>query len=560
MEGVSSLQEIIRPDDFFTKIDLKDAYLTVPLHREDRKFIQIRWGGQLFQFKTLAFGLTSAPFLFTKILKPIVTFLRFQGFRLVIYLDDILLLNSCKREAEREFLAATELLEKCGFVINIEKSIGTPHQVIEFLGLIVDSRNLSLSLRAEKVDEIIRLCRNLFSKGSAPLREIAKVLGLFAWAIKAVPFAQSHYRDLQRLYIEGCVRFENNLNSLVLLDSGSKINLSWWVANLTKCNGKPMLAVDPELTIYSDASNSGWGGVLNGVSTRGPWTEADRLRHINELELLAALYSLKAFTSQLEGISIRLMMDNSTAVCYVNKAGGTRSKSLNNIAADIMCWCESRKISVHAVHLPGILNSLADLQSRWKRESSDWKLKTSIFSQLSELWAPEVDLFASHWNRQVARFMSWKPQPESVALDAFTQNWKNLKGYAFPPFNLIHRCLIKIRRDRADVLMVTPVWPSQQWWPTILELSYRPARILKPSEDLLLDATGISHPLLVRGSLLLAAWTLSGDDMKTEAFRREWCNYSWPAIAKPHQLLTKVPGTFGSIGALRGVKIPCLLL
>jgi hypothetical protein len=169
---------------------------------------------------------------------------------------------------------------------------------------------------------------------------------------------------------------------LVLLDNGSKINLSWWVANLIKY----------------------------------------RLRHINELELLATLYSLKAFTSQLEGISIRLMMDNSTAVCYVNKAGGTRSKSLNDIAADIMCWCESRKISVHAVHLPGILNSLADLQSRWKRESSDWKLKTSVFSKLSELWAPEVDLFASHWNRQVARFMSWKPQPESVALDAFTQN------------------------------------------------------------------------------------------------------------------------------------------
>jgi hypothetical protein len=209
MEGVSSLQEIIPPDDFFTKIDLKDAYLTVPLHQEDRKFIQIRWG-QLFQFKTLAFGLTSAPLLFTKILKPIVTFLRSRGFRLVIYLDDILLLNSCKKEAKREFLVATELLEKCGFFINVEKSIETPHQVIEFLGLIVDSRNLSLSLRAEKVDEIVRLCQNLLSKSSAPLREIAKVLGLFAWAIKAVPFTQSHYRDLQSLYIDGGVRFENN--------------------------------------------------------------------------------------------------------------------------------------------------------------------------------------------------------------------------------------------------------------------------------------------------------------------------------------------------------------
>ncbi|KZS20361.1 Uncharacterized protein APZ42_012970 [Daphnia magna] len=272
MEGISSLQEIIRSNDFFTKIDLKDAYLTVPLSKDDRKFIQIRWEGQLYQFKTLAFGLTSAPLLFTKILKPIVTFLRSQGHRLVIYLDDLLLLSFCKKEAEREFLVTTALLENCGFVINAEKSIGNPRQIIEYLGL----------------------------------------------------------------YIKGCALFDNNLTSLISLDKVSKNNLAWWVNNLEACNGRPMLAADPDITIYSDASNSGWGGVLNGVSTRGPWTKSDQLRHINELELLAALFSLKAFTSELEGISICLMMDNSTAVCYVNKAGGTRSKSLNDVALEIM--------------------------------------------------------------------------------------------------------------------------------------------------------------------------------------------------------------------------------
>ncbi len=94
-------------------------------------------------------------------------------------------------------MVTAALLDNCGFVINVEKSINTLRQIIEFLGFIVDSRNLSLSLRAEKVAEIIRLCQVLASKSSAPLLEVARVLGLFVWAIKAVPFAQSHYREFK---------------------------------------------------------------------------------------------------------------------------------------------------------------------------------------------------------------------------------------------------------------------------------------------------------------------------------------------------------------------------
>ncbi|KZS20290.1 Uncharacterized protein APZ42_013070 [Daphnia magna] len=153
-------------------------------------------------------------------------------------------------------------------------------------------------------------------------------------------------------------------------------------------------------------------------------------RQINELELLAALYSLKAFTSQLKRVSIRLMLDNSTAVCYVNKAGGTWLKSLNDMAVEIM-YGKGTQVT-----------------------------GGSIFAQLSEIWAPKADLFASILNRQVASYKSWLPQLKSVAVAAFRQNWKNWKGNAFPPFNLIQRYLIKIGRDRAEVLMVTPRRPA----------------------------------------------------------------------------------------------------
>jgi hypothetical protein len=66
MEGVSVMKGIVRKEDYFTKIDLQDAYyLTIPIHSDYRKFLQIMWEGSLFQFSCLCFGLSSAPWTFT---------------------------------------------------------------------------------------------------------------------------------------------------------------------------------------------------------------------------------------------------------------------------------------------------------------------------------------------------------------------------------------------------------------------------------------------------------------------------------------------------------------
>lgn len=76
---------------------------------------------------------------------------------MIIYLDDILILNSNAEGEGRDYFFAVSILENCGFLINLEKSVGTPEQVIEYLGLIIDSKSLSLSLRPEKTAEIIDL-------------------------------------------------------------------------------------------------------------------------------------------------------------------------------------------------------------------------------------------------------------------------------------------------------------------------------------------------------------------------------------------------------------------
>ena len=91
MESILSLRDILKKDDYMIKVDLKDAYLTVPIHTSHRKYLRFSWNGSNYQFKVLPFGLSTAPRIFTKIMRPVMAKLREQGLRLIIYLDDILL-------------------------------------------------------------------------------------------------------------------------------------------------------------------------------------------------------------------------------------------------------------------------------------------------------------------------------------------------------------------------------------------------------------------------------------------------------------------------------------
>ena len=431
---------------------------------------------------------------------------------------------------------------------------------MEYLGLVVNSLDLSFSLPKEKATAVKKMCFSALNCERVSLRTLASILGNFTWAIPSIPFAQSHYRSMQRFYIEQAHRFNRDLNSSCMLSPDARADLEWWVVNLESINGKRFFPSEPDLEIYSDTSLSGWGAFCNGIRTRGPWTTEDSLRHINELELLGALYAIQSFASASSKIAIRLFLDNATAVCYVNNCGGTKSSKLTSVAKSLALFCEERNILVEAVYLAGELNTIADKESRASTDSSDWRLEPSIFNRISCLRLVDIDLFASAWNTQLPYFCSWRPQPGASAVNAFSFNWSTCSGYAFPPFSLIFKCLEKVRRERACLCLVCPVWPSQPWFPILLELSCDVLLLLPSTPDLLTSPQGLPHPLLTNSSLRLAAWTLSGIPSQCKAFRRTWSNFSWPDAALTQTLLTNPPGGTGQIGVWEGVAIPYQIL
>lgn len=123
--------------------------------------------------------------------------------------------------------------------------------------------------------------------------------------------------------------------------------------------------------------------------------------------------------------------------------GGTHCIQYNKVNKLIWKLAISRNIWLNGCHLPG-KNICADRLSRAFKDNVEWQLCPKIFRAISMLWGePQIDLFASHANKQLATFVSWKPHQDVLHLDAFSFNLKEYYFYAFPPFALISVVLQK---------------------------------------------------------------------------------------------------------------------
>ena len=362
---------------------------------------------------------------------------------------------------------------------------------------------------------------------------------------------------MQRFYIRQAQKSEGDLNTVCTLSNEARNDLEWWVRNLESLNGKCFSSRIPDLEIYSDASLSGWGAVCNNVTTRGPWTSLEKTRHINELELLGAFFALRSFVGNSVGLNVTLYLDNTSAISYINKCGGTRSVRLTESAKELASFCESQSLTIEAFHLPGIHNVVADKESRALCDAGDWMLNRQVCRSIFDIWPCGLDLFASAWNAQLDSFVSWRPQPGALTTNAFSLNWNEFFAYIFPPFSMILRCVDKIRRDKANAVVICPVWPTQPWFPVLLEMTSDVPRLLPHSATLLTSPTDESHPLIQTRVLKLAAWRLSGEAFRSKAFRNHWSTYSWPASGKTLSQHTNRPGITGSIGVYEGISIPC---
>ena len=207
--------------------------------------------------------------------------------------------------------------------------------------------------------------------------------------------------------------------------------------------------------------------------------------------------------------------------------GPTKSPKCNAFAKSIWLWCIQKNIWISAAHISGARNEYPDYLSRMRHTTTEWSLREQVFHQIEGVYgSPLVDLFASRFNAKLPSFVSWKPDPIALAVDAFSLDWNDYKFYAFPPFSLVGKCLQKISADKATGILVAPLWTTQPWFVTLLEMLIAHPYMIRLKRDMLtLPGSCQIHPLVKK--LNLAICHISGQPYKSKMFRQKQQKLSW---------------------------------
>ncbi len=129
----------IQVGDWFVTVDLKDAYFSIQVVQQHRKFLRFAFGGNAYENKVVPFGLAVAPRMFTKCMDAALAPLRLQGIRVLNYLNDWLILAHSRELVSYHRDIILHHIRALGLRTNTKNSVLTPSRQTVFLGVHSDS-------------------------------------------------------------------------------------------------------------------------------------------------------------------------------------------------------------------------------------------------------------------------------------------------------------------------------------------------------------------------------------------------------------------------------------
>lgn len=471
-EDWRALLDYVEKDYFLFSFDLKSGYHHIEILPEHQTFLGFSWTSgnttKYYCFTVLPFGLTSAPFVFTKVLRPLVKFWRYNGVKIVLYLDDgcgtCQTLNGAK---EHSNLVKTSL-KNAGFVINSSKSNWDPCQSLLWLGLEWDLTLGRIKITDNRISNFLVAVQSLLDKAPyVNARDCATITGhVMSMSPVVGNLCRLKTRHLYKV-IESRSNWYSRINIGIHNDALEEI--FYWKNNIVKLNSRFLFSYRvPQFLSFSDASNVGCGGFLKGNEGRvcyRMWTANERAKSSTWRELKAIQFCLLAFRSSLEGNIVKWHSDNQGAVSILEV--GSPKSELHAIAIDIFSFCKNNKVILLPEWVPRDLNCYADNISKMI-DHDDWVTTKEFFLYIDSFWGPHtVDRFADSFNSHLPRFNSRFQVPGTERVDAFSVNWGGENNWLVPPLHQVTQVILHTVASSAQGTLIVPYWPSSGFWPYI---------------------------------------------------------------------------------------------
>ena len=367
IEGIKSSGE----GCFLAKTDIESAFRLIPVHPDDYELLGMYWNGKYYYDKALPFGLRSAPYLFNQLSEALEWILLHECHISLVYhiLDDFLLIEPSQDDCRISLLAMLQTFRNLNVPLAQGKTQG-PVQVIEFMGIILDTVRMEARLPEDKLSRIRESLSSFSKKGSCTLKELQSLIGTLNFACKVIPPG--------RPFLQRMIELTRNVKQPhhhIKLSAGFFKDLAMWKKFLRSWNGaKFFLSSTWEssdcLEFYTDASGAlGYGGIFLTKWFYGKWVPHHKLGQpgisIAWQELFAIVTACHIWGEHLQNRRLILHCDNESVVNVINSKR-SRIPRVMDLFRHLTFLTLQYNIYIRAKHVPGKRNEIADSLSRFQ--------------------------------------------------------------------------------------------------------------------------------------------------------------------------------------------------
>ena len=567
MDTLESVLNMVRPGCYMVSLDLESSFYALNVHPDHRKYLKVICMGKTWVFNKLPMGYAQSPYIFTKLMKIPLTYLRTEfGYTNAAFIDDLFLLEDTFDFAQQNAFDTVDTVQDLGYTVNVPKSGIKPQQKKNHLGMIIDSIQMIVTLTQEKIDKLIDHAQNILAKNSVQIRSLASLVGQMNAARFAVKFGPLHTKSLEIAKNMALVKNQGDFDGFMELSVLDKMDIKWWI-NICPNAYKSLIPPPVDCTIYTDASLSGYGFHLQGTQLKGGgrWSPQEATLHVNVLEIKAIKLAILSLFPDRKNFHVKVFSDSMVAIQCINKEGSTQSLPCNAATRSLLLYCEENKIHISVAHVPGVENQVADQKSRvFKNPDTEWQISQENFGKICQVldFHPQIDMFAERLNAKSKVYCSWELDPFAQHIDAFTVDWSLYDYiYAFPSFSLVGRVMQKFLQTKpakTQLLLLFPVWQTQSWWTTVINhMVQQPVTILTNKQTLTLAHQPEKvHPMA--NKLVIMGAVLSTDIIAHRAFLERFPKHSHNHVHTPHITNTKYTFKNGMHIVIRGRLIPSI--